>query len=320
MKQLLMLLMLCAATLSAQYSLEVKNRGGASRAGEQNQFSATLYRDGVPVRTIERSLPFDVPFPSAKVHPQTGTVVLSYVFDGFVEVYDRTGSKQWEQQFFKEMSPNYERTITVALGKNTVAFLTSDVRLPQASVHKYAVSGDKEWQTELPFGMGYEIVMSADERTIAAGSYIVSDGKVSRSAVLLDAEGVKFAEIDLLFRSAAFSEDGTMLALASTEEIALLSIQQKKELYRFPSVTGGIIHGVLWHNNTIVTQEAEVKQGTDGVMRFVDPTILRFTTELKEIGRKVVPGISYKKANLRSNGNTVEFSADAERVRVIDLR
>lgn len=320
MRQIIFLLTFFTTAALSQYALVVNNTGGARYAGEENRFSVTLTKDGAAVRTIERMLPFDVPFPSVRVQPQTGTVVVTHSFDGFVEVYDGTGTKQWEQHFFKEMSPNYERTITVALGKSSIAFLTSDVRLPQAFVHKYAVNGAQEWRTELPYRMGYEIVMSADERAIAAGSYFVNDGKVSRSTVVLNCEGVLLAETDVLFRSAAFSEDGTLLALASTDELSVLSVEQRKETHRIPSVTGGIIHGVIWHKGMVVTQEAAVKQGTDGVMRYTEPTILRFSPELKEIERRSIPGITYKKGNLRGNGTAVEFTADAERVTVFDVR
>ncbi|NUN68371.1 MAG: WD40 repeat domain-containing protein [Bacteroidetes bacterium] len=320
MKQLLLLCLSFVLPLSAQYAVEVSNSGGARHAGEQNHFSVTLTHNGTPVRTIEREIPFDVPFPSVRLHPVTGTLILSYSFDGFVEVYDRTGTKQWERNFFKELGPNYERTITMAVGERSLAFLTSDVRLPHAIVHKISVNGTEEWQQELPYGMGYEIAMSADERTIGAGSYAVQDGKVRRSALLLDGAGATIMESDILFRSAAFSEDGSMLAIASTDELAVLSVAAQKEIQRSASKTGGVIHGITWHQGSIVVQEAAVVQSADGVMRFTDPFILRFTPELQELERRSIPGHSYKKAQLMSTGTTVEQTADAGKVTVIEFR
>ena len=215
MKNTLFLFLFCSTLSFSQYSLKVEQIGGAKRAGEENTFRAAIGHNGKIEKLLERKIPFDVPFPASSINKTTGTVVLTYSFDGYVEVYNALGNKLWEQNFFKGMGPNYERTITAALGKSSIAFLTSDVTLPNAKVHNYTIDGVKKWETSLPYSMGNEIAMSDDERTIVAGSYFVLEDEVRQSATIINREGTIEGYANILFRLAAFSDKNNFIALAS---------------------------------------------------------------------------------------------------------
>ncbi len=207
MKQISFAILLATSICFSQYSLKVEQIGGARHAGEENLFRAILMNNGKTIQTLERKLPYDVPFPASYINKTTGTVVLTFVFDGFVEVYNNKGVKQWEENFFKGMGPNYERTINVALGTSSVAFLTSDVTLQNAKVQRYKVNGEKEWETSLPYSMGNEIEMSNDEQSIIAGSYFVLEDEVRQASTIVDRNGTIEGNANILFRKAAFSVD-----------------------------------------------------------------------------------------------------------------
>ncbi len=310
--------MLLVTSLSySQYSLTVERIGGAKHAGEENTFRAALTKNGKTIHMIERKLPFDVPYPASYVNETTGMVVLSFPFDGFVEVYDTKGTKMWEKNFFKEMEPNYERTITVALGKSTIAFLTSDVTLPNAKVHKFTLDGAKEWETELPHSMGYEIALSSDEKTIIAGSYFVLEDEVRQSAALINAKGTIEGNADILFRKAAFSDDNKFIALTSEREIVIVSNETKKELSRAGKQTDGIITDVIWNGNNLVVQESEVKTTADYKFYYANPTFVSYSKELKEISKQKIDNISFKSSTLTKKGNTIELNADDRLLKVI---
>lgn len=317
MKNTILLLLLFSSLSYSQYSLNVERIGGAKRAGGENTFRASLTKNGKTIHMIERKLPFDVPYPASYVNEATGMVVLSFPFDGFVEVYNAKGTKMWKKNFFKEMEPNYERTITIALGKSTIAFLTSDVTLPNAKVHKFTLDGANEWETELPHSMGYEIAMSANEKTIVAGSYFVLEDEVRQSAALINSKGAIEGNVDILFRKAAFSDDNKFIALTSEREIVIVSNETKKELRRAGKQTDGIITDVIWNGNNVIVQESEVKTTADYKFYYANPTFVSYSKELKEISKQKIDNISFKSSTLTKKGNTIELNADNRLLKVI---
>jgi hypothetical protein len=302
----------CFTIAFSQYSLKTEHLGGANECEriqhiphDSNEERHTGYNGGT------ETLPFDVPFPSVHINETTGTFVLNFPFDGFVEIYNAEGTKQWEEHFFKEMSPNYERTITVALGMNSIAFLTSDVRLPNALVHRYVLNGRKDWETALPHSMGYEIAMSKDERTVVAGSYFVLEDEVRRAATVLNNEGTVTGTADILFRNAAFSDDGTLIALASEREVSLYSLALRKETARISTAKKErIITGIIWERGELVVQETTVKTTTDHQYYYTDPTFIRLNTALKEQSRRTIDNLQFKRSTLSIGQNGLLFRPD----------
>ncbi|MBI2429538.1 MAG: hypothetical protein HYV29_12240 [Ignavibacteriales bacterium] len=304
------------ATLSlSQYSYRTEHLGVAQRAGENNTFRASLLKDGRVLHTIERTLPFDVPYPSTYVNEETGSIVLCFIFDGFVEMYDATGDKIWEQNFFKEREPNYERTIGVALGKTTVAFLTSDVYLPNAKVHLFAVNGAKQWERELPHPMGYEIAMSPDEKTIVAGSYLVSGNTVRKSASLFTSAGIQTGDIDILFRKAVFSDDNRLLALISERELVTVSMETKKEIGRIAKQREKTIFtDVCWNGNSFVVQESEVVFHREKRYYYASPSFTWYSTDMVKQAERQLDNITYQRSQLVPSTQGVEFRYDLQKI------
>ena len=320
MKRLLVVLFLVASFCYSQFSLNAERIGGAMHAGENNLFRVSLINDGKIIHTIEQKIPFDVPFPASYVDEKRGTIILTNAFDGFVEVYNANGKKIWKQNFFKGMGPNYERTITVALGSSTIAFLTSDVTLPNAKVHQYTVSGTKEWETSLPYSLGNAIVISGDGQTIIAGSYVMQDNVLRRSSTLLNSRGVIEGNADILFRSAAFSDDNAFIALISEREIAVISGETKKEISRAGRMSEGIITDVIWNGDTLIVQESEVTTSPDHAFNFSDPTFVWYNNNLKEIMHKKIELPSFKTSALRKKGSEIELNTNGTAIPVTRLK
>lgn len=308
---------LCVAfSLSlSQYSLRTEHLGGAQRAGENNTFRASVIKDGKVIHTIERTLPFDVPYPSTYLNEETGALVLCFIFDGFVEMYDASGDKVWEQNFFKEMAPNYERTIGVALGKNTVAFLTSDVMLPHAMVHLFSVTGAKKWERELPHPLGYDIAMSPDEKIIIAGSYFVLEDEVRRSAAILSSAGVVEGDIDILFRKAAFSPDTGLLALISERELVTVSMETKKEIGRMTKQREqAIFTDVCWDRNSFVVQESEVVFHPEKRYYYTSPSFTWYSTDMVKQAERQLDNMTFQRSQLVPSTQGVEFRYDSKKI------
>lgn len=310
MRTSLIYFLLFTSAAFSQFSLRTENVGGAKDASEQNMFRATLYNKNAPVAVIERKLPYDVPFPSVHLNEATGNFILSYAFDGFVEMYGPNGVKLWEQNFFKEMKPNYERTITVALGNNTAAFLTSDVTMPNAVIRRFTMGGRQEWETTLPHSMGFEIAMSQDERMIVAGSYFVLQDEVRNTATLLNNNGKIIGAADILFRSASFDRTGKLLALASEREVLVYDIAGEKEIARRDRSTEGIISNLLWKDGVVIVQESAVRTTPEYQFYFADPTLIRYSSELKELSRSTLPFERFKRSTLKLESGAILLKCD----------
>ncbi|MFZ4619810.1 MAG: hypothetical protein ACOYNS_04565 [Bacteroidota bacterium] len=312
MRSLFFYFLCCLSIGYSQFSLRTEHSGGAKNSADKNIFRATLMKDGAPVTTIERTIPFDVPFPSVSVNETTGMFILNYTFDGFVEVYTASGKKLWEQNFFKEKKPNYERTITIALGAASIAFLTSDVTLPNAIVHRFTTTGTQEWETALPYSMGFEVALSPDEKTVVAGAYEVNKGEVKQQAAFVDAKGNITGAADILFRSAAFTTDGSMLALASEREVLLYSLPEMKVSFRGAAVNAGsVINTILWQGDELMVQQSAVKFTPENQFYFAEPVFVRYDRTLTERSRKSMPGISFKRSSIERDPTGLIFRYDS---------
>jgi len=307
MKKLFAAIFIIVSLSHSQYSLNTERIGGARHFGEENIFRVSLIYNGKTIKTIEQKLPYDVPFPASYINETIGAFVLSYPFDGFVEVYDGKGEKIWKQDFFKEMSPNYERTISVALGSSTLAFLTSDVELQRAVVHRYTIDGVQQWETLLPHTTGYEIALSPNEQTIIAGSYLVSVDKVHQSATLINAKGTINGNIDILFRKAAFSDDGKFTALSSDREVVVISNETSKELYRTTKQTKGIITDLIWKEKNLIVQESEIRSTLEHSFVYADPLFINYSFELKKISEQQFVDENFKTAQLKNKNGKIDF-------------
>lgn len=312
MKNIFFSLFFLATISHSQYSLTVDKIGGAKKAGEENSIRIVHLYNGTAIMTIERKLPFDVPFPASYINETTGIFILSFPFDGFVEVYNSKGSKIWTKNFFKEMSPNYERTITVALGNSSIAFLTSDVRLSNAIAHRFTIDGKQQWETVLPHSMGYEIALSPDEQTIIAGSYFVLEDEVRQSASVINTKGTIVGDIDILFRKAAFSVNGKFTALSTDREIVIVSTETNKELYRASKQTKGIITDIIWNGNNLIVQETEVRTTPEHTFYYADPLFIEYSFELKKLNEQRFVDENFKSSQLKIKNGSIEFTRNGK--------
>lgn len=310
MKTILLSFFLFFSLASSQYSYTVENTGGARRAGETNRFRMSVQRAGETAYTIERTIPFDVPFPLISFNRETGMTVLRYVFDGFVEVYHSSGKKVWDHAFFKEEAPNYERTIGAAIGKWSLYFLVSDSYREKAQVYQFAPDGVLRWTAALPHQNAYEIAVSANEETIIAGSYLALEDEVRQSAAIMNYRGQIEGSVDILFRQAAFSDDGGFIALRSEREAVIVSRATKQELARTAKITGGIITDMIWSENNLLVQESNVVTPNDGRFYYADPTMITYSTDLKTIATKKFEGLKFNESELRRRNNTIELILD----------
>jgi len=313
MKTYLILIVFFVCSAQAQYSYILERHGGARKAGETNGFRFTVMKNGVQAYTVERSLPFDVPYPLVSLNNTTGVSVLRFVFDGIAEVYDNSGRKAWDRNFFRGEEVNYERVIGCVIGEHAVHFLLSDSHREKAVVESYSLTGTLRWKSILPHQFAYDIAMSPDERAIIAGSYLALEDEVRRSARFLDNNGAATGDIDIIFRKAVFTVNTALIALASEREVVVVSGETKKEIARIRTQTGGIITDLIWKDNSLLVQESNVVTPNDGRYHYADPTMITYSPELKTISTKKLEGLEFRESELRRRDRSIELILDKEK-------
>ncbi len=311
MKQLFFIAIIFTS-LNAQYSLQINNKGGARTNGEFNTFSVSIVNNaGKIVYSVERKLPFDVPYPGVKLDEKTGNLILLHSFDGFVETYNNAGKKIWEHNFYKEASPNYERTMHCVFGVSSLYFLTSDQYLPKAMLHKFSWSGAQQWNIELPNQMAHSLALSPDEKTVIASSYLSIENDVRRSAAFFSTEGKILGDAKILFRKAAFSADEKFVLLMSERDASLVSMESKNEIGRISKEDAKTIFtDCCWNGEKIILQEAIVEFRAPNGFVYVDPIFTAYTPVLQKISVEKLKGVVYTKSTLRAAGSSVEFQFD----------
>lgn len=313
MKTLSLVFFLTTSIALSQYSFTVERVSGAQRAGETNLVRVIVSHENKTSFVVERVLPFDVPYPLISINNITGVTALRYVFDGFVEIYGSTGKKIWEHNFFKESEPNYERTIGSVIGNTSIVFLVSDSERDNAVVHRFSMEGALQWTTQLPHQYAYEISMSDDESTIIAGSYLALEDEVRRSAAMINSRGHITGNIDILFRTAVFSDSKEFIALSSEREVVIVSNKTKKELARTEKKTAGIITDMIWRNNEIIVQESEVVTPNDGRFHYANPVMITYSPSLHLIALKKINGVVFQTSVLKKTKSSIELILDAGR-------
>lgn len=310
MKTILLIIIIFFSNVHAQYSYTMERIGGAQRAGETNRFRYTVVQGNSPAYSIEQTIPFDVPYPLISLNNTTGVSVLRYVLDGFAEVYDNSGRKLWERNFFKGEEVNYERIIGCVIGKYSVHFLLSDSHREKAVAESYSLTGAFRWRTVLPHQYAYEIAMSPDDRIIVAGSYLALEDEVRRSALFIDDGGVATGDIDIVFRKAVFSENNASIALASEREVVVVSGDSKKEIARIGKQSAGIITDLIWIEDKLLVQESDVVTPNDGRFHYANPSIIIYNGDLVQLSSKKYEGIDFRESILRINGKNRELILD----------
>jgi hypothetical protein len=316
MKPLLALFVFFFTPAFAQYSYSVELKGNAQRAGETNLFRISVQKEHQQSYTVERVLPFDVPSPLIALNEQSGVLVLRYVFDGFAEVYNDAGKKIWENQFFKDEEPNYERTIGAAVGSASIFFLVSDIKREHAVVQKFSMGGALQWTVQLPHQYAYEIALSPDEKTIVAGSYLALEDEVRQSAALISDNGTIHNDINILFRKAAFSKDNRFLALISEREVVTVSMDSKKEAGRISKQRRETLFtDVCWDGNTVVIQESQVEFPAENRYYYTNPIFTWYSQDMMSKKKEQrIDGTAYRQSRLVPLTTGVEFQYDQHKI------
>ncbi len=152
-------------------------------------------------------------------------------------------------------------------------------------------------------------------KTIIAGSYIVENETVKRSAMIFSNTGSVQSNIDILFRKAAFSNDNGLLALISERELVTVSMETKKEIGRISKEREkAIFTDVCWDRNSFVVQESEVVFHPEKRYNYSNPTFTWYSTDMVKKAEQHFDDITYQRSLLIPSTGGVEFRYDLQKI------
>ncbi len=196
-------------------------------------------QNGTRLYEIRQPVRYDDPFGQFYLSNLDGRCVVADPGRGVVQFYDRKGKLLRKVDLFADDSYDLERTLVAAFSEDgrRVALATMK-RAPAPPVDGrpamrgephlfiFAPDGTELHRLPLPGDVVQELAIAPDASSAAVATYgmDLSDSRTT----LFDAQGRKIGSVDLLFRHAAYSADGTKLLLAENHRMVLLSSRTAK--------------------------------------------------------------------------------------------
>ena len=199
------------------WKVEMNKTGGASKAGENNQVYFEVYNDkGEKVYSVYKSLPYDVPFPSASVF-QAGELMVVYSFDGFIEFYNNKGELVNTIKPDYKSKPEYERSIKFATIDDESVILVSEPERYYTKLLLVASDGEVNVEREIEGTNATGVVISESGNLLATGTYSWIDTTFIEQTTFLDNEGNIICKVPLSFTNGKFNnEDSEFLGFTNS--------------------------------------------------------------------------------------------------------
>jgi hypothetical protein len=246
------------------YRADIAIEAGAERFPEINHWRATVHdSSGEVLYRLQRTVPYDSPYPALVLFDSSGDGLLLNAFDGIVEFVDGRGNVRRRWRPFAEETPSYERILKCSVARNRVAFLVSDPSSPPARVFTMDASGTPAGSGTLPVVQAGEIFLSDDGRFVVAGGSSVA-GDLTVSTSILAWEGVLLDTVAMDFRLADVSPGGSKVVLADARRAVEVDLQRgEHRLLWLVSRPEGIISALQYHRRgvVLVSQTVEFRGG-----------------------------------------------------------
>ena len=312
MKTIIIALTIIASLAVGQYSVTTTRIPDKQNSKNGSRFIVdVLDQSGNKIHSIRKQLPFDLPYPTVSIHPETGFLVLCYVVDGIAEVYNPTGVLMWTMDFFKELPPQYERTITTAVGKNVIAFLTSDVTLPQATVTLYSLNGNELLRRQLSYPMGYEVSLSPDEKTLIASSYTTQNQQAVFDTEIINTISSHSFHLNHLFRRVSYGQQSNFAAVCDARIVSFVNIPESRIISTatLPSEQSRIFTDALSIDGTVILQSAVAQFSSEGHPYFRSPQF-DFYFSGKHVNSVAFDTLHYQESHIVHKSNILEVVID----------
>lgn len=287
-------LLLCAAlTVHAQdsrlgtFHAERAVDGSARTALESNRLTVTISGSRTTaVSSITKLLPYDVGPPAVGVF-ESGACVLVDGFQGTFEFYDPSGNLLRTVSPLKEALPELERVMPFAVHDSSLTVAVSEPGLAGIQLFRFTERGEPVFSVELNGEFASGVVVSNSGTLTAVGSSRWNGALLEHTAFVVSASGVVKNIIPVACSFGTFSQDDSLLFVATTKEFALLSVNDGNVRSRVTVGTGRIALDAAPHDRGFIVLSAAVPALQNGHWRYQDLRIERLDSDGT---RLAVPG------------------------------
>jgi hypothetical protein len=181
-------------------SVEVSIVAGARSWRESNRWTADVVsRDGMRLYRLERTVPYDFPFPTLTVAAD-GSGILLDAAQGIVEFIDPRGGVAAGWRPFTSPIPSYERIIKCSIGDGAAAFLLSEPGGTVVRVVSTDMRGRILREVAMPGTTAGEILLADDGGAVIASATVEGES-MTHVTRMIGREGETRLELPMLFRT-----------------------------------------------------------------------------------------------------------------------
>jgi len=180
---------------------------GASQNSEDNQVYFEVFNEkGEKVYSISKTLPFDVPYPSASVF-QAGELMVVYSFDGLIEFYNNKGELVNTIKPDYKSKPEYERSVKFATLDDESVILISEPEHYYSRLLIVTSDGRINIEKEIEGTNATGVVISESGKFIATGTYSWIDTIFIEQTTFFDNGGNIIGKVPLSFTEGKFNKE-----------------------------------------------------------------------------------------------------------------
>ena len=292
------------------YRVTEERIGGAARTGESNTIRYTVIDTaGISVARVERTLPYDVPFPTIGVFID-GTLMLVHAFDALIELYSPGGGAVSSVRPLREALPEHERVMRFSVQGSTAVFLVGEPSRPNASVFVVNARGKMLWEEEVAGSMAGGVAVSPDGEFVGASAYRWDGSNPLWETTILTSSGTKVASVPAGFTTGSFSQDGRRLVGFTPREWFLTEVKSGMILFR--DLVGGdrmILDAVISGDEASVLV-ADLPKLEDGSWIYSHPVLETRDNNGSILRSETYPVASFKTAKLLPSGSSLKAEFD----------
>lgn len=202
---------------------------------------------GEKVYSIKKTLPVDVPFPSASVF-QAGELMVVSSFDGIIEFYNNKGELVNTIKPDHKSRPKDERTIKFETKNNESAILISEPEQYYSKLLIVTPDGEINTQKKVEGTNATGIAISKNGSLIAAGTYSWIDTVFLEQTTFFNNDGDEVGKVPLSFTGGRFNKDETEFLGFTNSNLFCVDIENEniiwsEELASDKVITDAVIKG-----------------------------------------------------------------------------
>ncbi len=231
MKKILLVLFLFVSSVGAQQFKVKRNLLHVAKTKDDfNKLSFVVSdNNGKQIYSVEKNVPYDLPFPALKVFPSGGSVLIS-VFDAKLEFFNAKGEFTNEIKLADNFE--YERSIVTSLSNNLACFAVCEPKLKKSVITLTDSKGTVLQQFDFVTKNVTGLAISDDDNLVAISGLNWQGDKEETRTEFLNVKNNDVTSAELLFDDGFFFENNSKFAGWTNKEIFVFDLKNKKILSR----------------------------------------------------------------------------------------